>query len=282
MQTLSTIAALQDALNLHIDQRIALVPTMGNLHQGHLSLVEKAKQLADIVVVSIFVNPLQFGANEDLATYPRTLAADQEKLLAAGVNFLFTPKVEEIYPDGQNCQTQVSVPIITNCHCGESRPGHFNGVSTIVCKLFNIVQPDYAIFGEKDFQQLAVVRKMVADLCMPIEVVGVATCRENDGLALSSRNQYLSVTERNTASLLFETLNKCKTAFLNKQESTQAISAKAIETLEKLGFRVDYFNIVDASTLQELDSNSKNVVILAAAFLGNTRLIDNIHFPLNH
>lgn len=282
MQTLHTIAALQSALEPHIEQTIALVPTMGNLHQGHLSLVEKAKQYADIVVVSIFVNPLQFGENEDLDSYPRTLQEDQEKLQACGANYLFTPNVEEIYPFGQAQQTQVSVPGISAHHCGASRPGHFDGVSTVVCKLLNIVQPDVALFGEKDFQQLAVIRKMVADLCMPIQIISVETCRDSSGLALSSRNNYLNVTERNIAPLLFETLQHCKAAILAQQDSTQAIRQKAVETLENKGFKVDYFNIADAQNLEDVNPNTESVVILVAAFLGNTRLIDNIHFPLNH
>lgn len=281
MQTFTTIAELQNALQTVADQSIALVPTMGNLHEGHLSLVSKAQTLADIVVVSIFVNPLQFGANEDLDKYPRTLAEDQKKLKNAKVTYLFTPNVEEIYPNGQAQQTQVSVPSITDCHCGKSRPGHFDGVSTIVCKLFNIVQPDVAVFGEKDYQQLAVIRKMVADLCMPIEVIGVPTYRNEQGLALSSRNQYLSVTERNTATALYQTLVSCKNALLAQQSPIAAIIEKAVKNLEEQGFKVDYFNICDAYSLQTADPTSDEIVILAAAFLGNTRLIDNIHFSLN-
>lgn len=284
MQTLTTIQALQDHLqgNTTANQRIALVPTMGNLHEGHLSLVKRARELADIVVVSIFVNPLQFGANEDLDTYPRTLADDKKKLEAAGVNCLFAPNVNEIYPDGQSTQTQVRVPIVTEFFCGKSRPGHFDGVSTIVCKLFNIVQPDIAVFGEKDFQQLAVIRKMAADLCIPVEIIGVATYRADDGLALSSRNQYLSVTERNIAPLLYSSLLDCKKAILDTPNNVAAITNKSRESLEIAGFKVDYFAACDAKTLAEPNSKTSEVAILVAASLGNTRLIDNVYFSLNH
>lgn len=283
MQTLTTIQALQDQLQASSHhQRIALVPTMGNLHDGHLSLVKRARELADIVVVSIFVNPLQFGANEDLDTYPRTLAQDQQKLEAAGVHFLFAPSAAEIYPNGQNTQTQVRVPVVSEGFCGSSRPGHFDGVSTIVCKLFNIVQPDIAVFGEKDFQQLAVIRKMTHDLCIPIEIIGVATYRADDGLALSSRNQYLSVTERNIAPLLYSSLLACQKAIIDTPSNVAPAISKARENLEAAGFSVDYLAACDALTLAEPNSKTSEVAILAAAFLGNTRLIDNVYFSLNH
>lgn len=282
MKTLTSIAALQEALqHPSIDGlRIGFVPTMGNLHDGHLSLVEQAQQLADIVVVSIFVNPLQFGANEDLDKYPRTLVADQEKLAAAGVDFLFAPTVDEIYPNGQATQTQVCVPVLTSKHCGSSRPGHFDGVSTVVNKLFNIVQPDVAVFGQKDFQQLAVIRKMVEDLCIPVEIVGVPTHRAEDGLALSSRNQYLSVTERNTAPLLYRTLINSQIAVLEGKLSFQEITDNAVKNLESAGFVVDYLNICDAKTLDTPTQKTQSIAILAAALLGKTRLIDNVYFPL--
>lgn len=283
MQTLTTIQALQDQLQASSHhQRIALVPTMGNLHDGHLSLVKRARELADIVVVSIFVNPLQFGANEDLDTYPRTLAQDQQKLEAAGVHFLFAPSAAEIYPNGQSTQTQVRVPVVSEGFCGSSRPGHFDGVSTVVCKLFNIVQPDIAVFGEKDFQQLAVIRKMTHDLCIPIEIIGVATYRADDGLALSSRNQYLSVTERNIAPLLYSSLLACQKAIIDTPSNVVPAIRKARENLEAAGFSVDYFAACDALTLAEPNSKTSEVAILVAAFLGNTRLIDNVYFSLNH
>ncbi|MCB1675253.1 MAG: pantoate--beta-alanine ligase, partial [Halioglobus sp.] len=193
-------------------QSIAFVPTMGNLHEGHLNLVRRARQLCDVVVVSIFVNPLQFAPHEDLDSYPRTMAADKEKLFREGVQILYAPTVEEIYPEGMAAQTQVHVPELGDTLCGSSRPGHFDGVTTVVSKLFNIVQPDVAIFGEKDFQQLSIVRKMVRDLCMPVEIVGVETTRDEDGLAKSSRNGYLSLQQRHIAPILHDTLSSCREA----------------------------------------------------------------------
>ena len=189
MQTVKSSAGLRHALQRHrvVGERIAFVPTMGNLHEGHLQLVRKARQLADVVVVSVFVNPMQFGANEDLDSYPRTLNADREKLFAEGADYLFAPGVVDIYPEGLDVQTVVRVPSLSETLCGSSRPGHFDGVSTVVSKLFNIVQPDFAVFGEKDFQQLSIIRKMVTDLCMAVEIVGVPTVRAEDGLALSGR-----------------------------------------------------------------------------------------------
>ncbi len=284
MKTYSLISELQDALLGAVTngQKLAFVPTMGNLHEGHLSLVKRAKQEADKVIVSIFVNPLQFGPNEDLDKYPRTLEDDKHKLIDEGVDFLFTPVVEEIYPHGMADQTQVSVPFITENHCGSSRPGHFDGVSTVVAKLFNIVQPDVAIFGEKDFQQLAVIRKMVEDLCIPIEIIGSATGRAEDGLALSSRNQYLNAKEREIAPLLYKTLLESQKALLSGIDTADEISRKAIQTLMNAGFNVDYFNICDAYTLKEIDAKTRNIVILAAAFLGQPRLIDNVSFTIDH
>lgn len=282
MQTLSRISELKQALQTHRinGQKIAFVPTMGNLHAGHLSLVSKAREVADIVVVSIFVNPLQFGANEDLDKYPRTLAEDSQQLMAAGVKYLFTPTVAEMYPLGMASQTQVVVPDVTKNHCGSSRPGHFNGVSTVVNKLFNIVQPDIAIFGQKDFQQLAVIRKMVADLCMPVQIIGAPTGRADDGLALSSRNQYLDKTERKIAPLIYQTLVDSKHRLQQHQPNHDEIRQNAINTLENSGFSVDYFNICDAFTLEDPTPETQEIVILAAAFLGKTRLIDNLSFPI--
>ena len=282
MQTLSRINELKNALLVHRlgGQKIAFVPTMGNLHAGHMSLVSKAREIADIVVVSIFVNPLQFGANEDLDKYPRTLEEDSRQLTAAGVKYLFTPTVNEIYPQGMTSHTQVVVPEITSNHCGSSRPGHFNGVSTVVNKLFNIVQPDIAIFGQKDFQQLAVIRKMVSDLCMPVQIIGVSTGRADDGLALSSRNQYLDKTERKIAPLLYQTLLESRHALQTGHSSLADIRTKSVNTLEKGGFVVDYFNICDALTLAEPSPDTQEMVILVAAYLGKTRLIDNLSFSI--
>ncbi|WP_035514221.1 pantoate--beta-alanine ligase [Pseudohaliea rubra] len=262
-------------------QRIAFVPTMGNLHDGHLQLVRRGLELADIVVVSIFVNPLQFGAGEDLDAYPRTLAADKEKLFAEGVKFLYTPDATDIYPEGLERHTQVLVPDLSETLCGSSRPGHFNGVATIVAKLFNIVQPDVAIFGEKDFQQLSIVRKMVADLCLPLDVIGVPTVRDRDGLALSSRNGYLSPTERRIAPLLHETLGSCRDAIACGFDNFLQLESHARMRLLQAGFEPDYFAIRDARTLRQVTEDTEEIAILAAARLGSTRLIDNLRLSLN-
>lgn len=259
---------------------IALVPTMGNLHNGHLALVKKAKQAADVVVVSIFVNPLQFGANEDLDKYPKTLAEDKAKLEALAVDFLFTPSTDDIYPEGLAQHSQVQVPKLGEFHCGASRPGHFNGVSTVVNILFNICQPNVAVFGEKDFQQLAIIKKMVADLCLPIDIQSVATARAEDGLALSSRNQYLSDAQRAIAPKLYQTLQQAKKA-ISEHQSFAETHQQSITKLQQLGFDIDYFNIANAKTLAPAGNNDKDLVLLAAVKLGQTRLIDNVSFSLN-
>jgi pantoate--beta-alanine ligase len=217
MKTVNNIPSLRAELKNARRQgkTIAFVPTMGNLHAGHIKLVDRAKLEADVVVVSIFVNPLQFGANEDLDNYPRTLAADQEKLFDAGTDLLFTPSVDDIYPEGMEPHAKLTVPIITNTLCGAARPGHFDGVTTVVNKLFNIVQPDVAVFGQKDFQQLAVIRKIVKDFCIPIEIIGESTARAADKLALSSRNGYLSKQERAIAPTVFHAIDNIKQAIAN-------------------------------------------------------------------
>jgi len=283
MKTYSTAASLRAALNSgkRAGKTVAFVPTMGNLHEGHLRLVQRAKQHADIVVVSIFVNPLQFGANEDLSSYPRTLAADKEKLFAAGAQFLFLPHVNEIYPEGMDSHSKVSVPELSDDHCGASRPGHFTGVATIVAKLFNIVQPDTAVFGEKDFQQLSVIRKMVRDLCMPIDVIGVATARAEDGLALSSRNGYLNAEQRRIAPVLHRVLQECREAIACGYDSYCNLELHAKTSLNKAGLESDYFAICDARTLHPVTADTEEVVILAAAKLGSTRLIDNVTLNVN-
>src|SRR5690554_5257006 len=208
MNTVHSVAQLRAALARarQENKRVGLVPTMGNLHEGHIALVEMALQRTDYVVVSIFVNPLQFGANEDLDSYPRTLAEDQRKLLDAGAHLIFAPNVSEMYPEGMAGHTLISVPVVSEGLCGASRPGHFDGVSTVVSKLLNMVQPDVAVFGEKDFQQLAVIRKMVQDLCLPIQIMGAPIVRATDGLALSSRNGYLDDAQRRAAPALHQTL----------------------------------------------------------------------------
>ncbi len=283
MQTLTSVKALRSAISAEkqAGKRIAFVPTMGNLHSGHISLIKRATELGDCVVASIFVNPLQFGANEDLDNYPRTLQEDMDKLLGAGTDYLFTPSAKEIYPQGMALQTQVSVPDITDTLCGASRPGHFVGVATVVSKLFNIVQPDTALFGEKDFQQLAVIRKMVRDLCFDIEVVGVATARNEDGLALSSRNGYLNDEQRSLAPQLHATLQRCQQDIIAGCHDYANLVRRCSEDLQGHGFNVDYFAICDGTTLRDITSQSPEIVILVAASLGNTRLIDNVTLTLN-
>ena len=283
MRTCKSNAQLQAALKRFRSegQSIVFVPTMGNLHEGHLDLVRKARTLCDIVVVSIFVNPLQFGAGEDLDGYPRTMAADKEKLFAEGVQLLYAPGVEDIYPDGMSRQTIVSVPELGDTLCGSSRPGHFDGVTTVVSKLFNIVQPDVSVFGEKDFQQLSIVRKMVKDLCMAIEIVGVKTTRDEDGLAKSSRNGYLSQAERSIAPLLHQTLTTCREAIACDFDNFLQLESHARMKLLQAGFEPDYFAIRDARTLRAVTEDTEEIAILAAASLGNTRLIDNVRLSLN-
>ncbi|GHD37345.1 pantoate--beta-alanine ligase [Parahalioglobus pacificus] len=283
MRTVTSNAALQSCLNRArgAGQRIAFVPTMGNLHEGHLDLVRRARSCADLVVVSIFVNPLQFGANEDLDAYPRTLAADKEKLFSEGVAYLFNPDVDQIYPEGMALHTKVRVPDLSETLCGSSRPGHFDGVTTVVNKLFNIVRPDVALFGEKDFQQLSIIRKMVDDLYMPVEIVGVATTRANDGLALSSRNGYLSAEERSVAPLLHETLNSCREAIACGFDNFLQLESHARMQLLQAGFDPDYFAVRDARTLRAVSEDTEEIAILAAARLGKTRLIDNVRLSVN-
>jgi pantoate--beta-alanine ligase len=283
MRTYATNSALQAALRStrQAGQSIAFVPTMGNLHDGHLDLVRKARQLADVVVVSIFINPLQFSANEDLDSYPRTMAADKEKLFSEGASMLYAPGVGEIYPEGMEAQTLVHVPNLSETLCGSSRPGHFDGVTTVVSKLFNIVQPDIAVFGEKDFQQLSIIRKMVEDLCMPIEIVGVRTARDEDGLAKSSRNGFLNNDQRQIAPVLHQTLLSCREAIACGFDNFLQLESHARMKLLQAGFEPDYFAIRDARTLRAVTEDSEEIAILAAARLGSTRLIDNVRLALN-
>lgn len=279
MRTIHTLKELRAVLQGYRaqDKRIGLVPTMGNLHEGHISLVAKAQEAADVVVTSIFVNPMQFGANEDLDTYPRTLREDQEKLEAAGNNLVFAPSVSEIYPEGLAHQTQVVVPGVSEGHCGAGRPGHFEGVATVVTMLFNMVQPDVAVFGEKDFQQLAVIRKLVRDLKLPVEVVGAPTVRDGDGLAKSSRNGYLSAEERSKAATLYQVLTDTAHRLEQAGETDfAALEAAAQERLRSHGFRPEYINIVNSLSLKPATAEDRELTILAAAFLGTTRLIDNL------
>jgi len=282
MNTVKTVRELRAAVARARGEgkRIAFVPTMGNLHSGHAALVTKAAQRADFVVASIFVNPLQFGANEDLDKYPRTLAADQERLLQAGCNLLFAPTVEEMYPDGMAVQTRVSVPNLSEGLCGASRPGHFEGVATVVSKLFNMVQPDLAVFGEKDYQQLAVIRAMVRDLNMPIQIIGEPTVRAEDGLALSSRNGYLTTEQRATAPVVYRTLKQLGEAISRGQRDFAALIAEGQAQLTAAGMRADYLEVRHALTLRPAMVDDRDLVILVAAYLGNTRLIDNLYLHL--
>ncbi|EGH1735749.1 pantoate--beta-alanine ligase [Salmonella enterica] len=256
-------------------KRVALVPTMGNLHDGHMKLVDEAKARADVVIVSIFVNPMQFDRPDDLVRYPRTLQEDCEKLNKRKVDYVFAPAVEEIYPQGLEGQTYVDVPGLSTMLEGASRPGHFRGVSTIVSKLFNLIQPNIACFGEKDFQQLALIRKMVADMSYDIEIVGVPIIRAKDGLALSSRNAYLTAEQRKIAPGLYNVMNSIAEKLIAGNRELQEIIAIAEQELNEKGFRADDIQIRDADTLQELTETSKRAVILAAAWLGQARLIDN-------
>ncbi|MGK0674055.1 MAG: pantoate--beta-alanine ligase [Halothiobacillaceae bacterium] len=278
MQTMHAIADLRSAVRaLRAEgKRIAFVPTMGNLHAGHLALVERAHEAADAVVVSIFVNPLQFGADEDFDSYPRSEEQDAALLAKAGVRLLFLPTVETLYPHGQAGCTRVMVPELSDILCGASRPGHFVGVTTVVTKLFNIVMPDVAVFGEKDYQQLTILRRMVRDLDMPIDLIGLPTVREADGLAMSSRNGYLSAKERAIAPGLYRTLCAAREA-LRAGQTPAMVEAEAIERLHALGFVPDYVSVRRAEDLSHaVVGEVGGLRILAAARLGRTRLIDNI------
>jgi pantoate--beta-alanine ligase len=273
------IDALRAVIRDHRQQgkRIAFVPTMGNLHNGHLTLVREARQHADIVIVSIFVNPMQFDRAEDLANYPRTLSEDCALLEQEGVTAVFTPTPAIMYPQGLETQTFVEVPGISYLLEGAMRPGHFRGVSTVVTKLFNIVQPDVACFGQKDYQQLALIRKMVRDMAMPIEIIGVPTVRADDGLALSSRNGYLTSEERVIAPTLAKVMAWIGEALPARTHDLPALITEASEKLNEKGFRTDAIDIVDADSLLPLSENSASAVILMAAWLGNkARLIDNL------
>lgn len=282
MKTVATIEALREQVSQarQRGQRIALVPTMGNLHAGHMSLIETAKRHADFIVASIFVNPLQFGPNEDLDSYPRTLADDQAKLEAAGCALLFTPNDALMYPRGMEKHCLVHVPDVSEDLCGGSRPGHFDGVATVVTKLFNMVQPDLAVFGEKDYQQLAVIHKMVNELNIPVEIVSAAIVRDSDGLALSSRNGYLDALQRKTAPALHACLQQSVARIQSGRRDYDALLQQAASELADAGMQPDYLELREAGNLQPATAGSDRLVILAAAFLGSTRLIDNIEFDV--
>ena len=261
-------------------ERIAFVPTMGNLHAGHGSLVSRASQVADHVIVSIFVNPLQFGPNEDFAAYPRTPEDDKNLLRSLHAELLFAPEVQDIYPQGQEATARVHVPGLEDILCGAFRPGHFMGVATVVTKLLNLVQPDVALFGEKDFQQLMIIRRAATDLCMPVEIIGVPTTREADGLAMSSRNRYLLPEQRAVAPKIFEALELARVAVESGSTDFLGLEKAGVNALTQAGFRPDYFSIRDAHNLQLPNGVSKDLVILTAARIGRARLIDNVRATL--
>ncbi|OGT80202.1 MAG: pantoate--beta-alanine ligase [Gammaproteobacteria bacterium RIFCSPLOWO2_02_FULL_52_10] len=264
----------------HLGVSIAFVPTMGNLHAGHLSLLKEAKRLADRTVVSIFVNPIQFGKGEDYEGYPSTLEADSRKLQAGGLDLLFAPDLKQLYPAGTDVDTRVTVPQLSNILCGKFRPEHFTGVATVVSKLFINVQPDIALFGEKDYQQLLVIKKMTMDLCMPIEIIGVPIHREADGLAMSSRNGYLNKQEREIAPFIYRTLQRAAEQLQQTPTDMTKIEVQGIQTLEAKGFRPEYFSVRRTADLGEPGPGDTQLSILAAAWLGAARLIDNIQVKL--
>jgi pantoate--beta-alanine ligase len=278
MEIVTTIAAVRERVRRWRSEgrRIAFVPTMGNLHPGHVSLIEAARKYGDRFVSSIFVNPMQFGPNEDFAHYPRTPTQDERMLADAGCNLMFMPDVVEVYPNGSDRATRVEVPGLSRILDGEFRPGHFEGVTTVVAKLFHIVEPDVAVFGEKDFQQLAIIRRMVADLCMPVEVVAAPTVRDSDGLAMSSRNQYLRPEERQVAPRIYQTLLAAANRLRAGENDFAGIERSGIQALEGAGMRPDYFAVRQAQDLSAPGADTSHLVVLTAARLGKARLIDNV------
>jgi pantoate--beta-alanine ligase len=282
MQVFHHIQTLREALaaERNAGNRIGFVPTMGNLHAAHIALIKLAQRECSKVVTSIFVNPLQFGLNEDWDKYPRTLAADSAKLEAAGCDYLFCPHDKEIYPNGMAEQTRVIVPTMTDVLCGASRPGHFEGVTTVVAKLFNIVQPDAAVFGIKDFQQLAVIRRMVEDLCIPIKIVAGEIVREPDGLAMSSRNGFITATERPNVAVLNRSLNAITQAISAGSRNFSGLAQTAKEQIQAAGFRVDYITICNSHTLAAAAACDKEITVLGAMYTQGARLIDNVSVVL--
>ena len=280
MQTATTIRAVrtQVAQWRAANERVVFVPTMGNLHAGHVSLIEAARRHGKRFVASIFVNPMQFGPNEDFAHYPRTPTQDAKMLADAGCDLMFCPEVSEIYPNGAENATRVEVPGISDILCGEYRPGHFEGVATVVAKLFNIVDADVAIFGEKDFQQLTVIRRMVADMCLRVAIVGAPTVREPDGLAMSSRNQYLDDAQRKLAPAIYRELKRAVAALQAGVRDYPQVEGAGRAALDGAGFRTDYFSVRDAKSLAPAAPETTHFVVLTATRLGKARLIDNIQY----
>ena len=278
METVTTISAVRERVRAwhRAGERVVFVPTMGNLHAGHVSLIEAARRHGERFVASIFVNPMQFGPNEDFAHYPRTPREDERMLAAAGCDLMFMPDVAEIYPHGSERAARVEVPGLSRILEGEFRPGHMEGVSTVVAKLFHIVEPDLAVFGEKDYQQLTVIRRMVVELCMRVEVVGAPTLRDADGLALSSRNQYLTSAEREVAPVIYATLEAAAARLRAGDAQFASIERSGFQALESAGLRPDYFSVRRADDLTAPGPETRALVVLAAARLGRARLIDNV------
>jgi pantoate--beta-alanine ligase len=278
MQTLTTVAAVRACVQewRSAGLRVAFVPTMGNLHAGHTSLLAAARYRGDRVVASIFVNPLQFGPSEDYTAYPRTLLEDQQLLQEARCDLLFAPSVADIYPSGGDQRTVIVVRGLSDILCGHFRPGHFDGVATVVAKLFGIVAPDVAVFGEKDYQQLLVVRDMTLDLALPVEIVGAPTVRAADGVALSSRNRYLNADERARAPLIYQALSRAVRALHDGRTDFVELAHAGSLALAHAGMGVDYFTIRDAADLSEAGADSTDLVVMTAARLGRARLIDNL------
>lgn len=283
MKTVSTIKDIRAIIRTERQKgnTIGLVPTMGNLHAGHISLIEQMQQHADIIITSIFVNPLQFSPNEDFDSYPKTLDEDLKKLEITGNHYVFTPTANDIYLDGKSSITKVTVEALDGILCGKSRPTHLTGVATVVAKLFNIIMPDHAIFGLKDYQQLMVIKQMTTDLCMPIEIHGAPIVRDDNGLALSSRNSYLSATKLEIAPRLHQILLFVKQAILQGEKNFRELEKQTMMILEESGFKADYFEIRTQNKLKLATVNDRKLTILVAAQLGETRLIDNIEFENN-
>jgi pantoate--beta-alanine ligase len=278
METVATTTAVRERVRAwqREGHRVAFVPTMGNLHAGHVSLIEAARRHGDRFVASIFVNPMQFGPNEDFAHYPRTPRDDERMLAQAGCDLMFMPDVTEIYPGGSERATRVEVPGLSRILEGELRPGHFEGVTTVVAKLFHIVEPQIAVFGEKDFQQLTIIRRMVAELCMPVEIIAAPTVRDADGLAMSSRNQYLSPAERQLAPGIYATLCAASRRLAAGDAEYASIERAGLTALESAGLRPDYFAIRRAADLGPPPGSERELVVLTAVHMSKARLIDNI------
>jgi len=282
MQTVHGLPDLREII-LHWRRQghtIAFVPTMGNLHGGHLSLLARARELADRTVMSIFVNPIQFGRGEDYEHYPSTLAEDSRKLSANGLDLLFAPDLAQLYPGGFDSDTRVTVPELSDILCGKFRPGHFSGVATVVSKLLVNVQPDVALFGEKDYQQVLVLKRMAKDLCFPVRILGLPIVREADGLAMSSRNAYLSPEERALAPVINRTLQQSALKLRQAGATFAQVEEEGMQTLQQAGLRPEYFSVRRAEDLGEPGPGDRNLQILAAAWLGKARLIDNVRVEM--